>query len=114
MPFTNIGFERTGRTDSCGAKPPHNGFSTKSLVERSRVPRIILVSGIQGKEEAKFFVWTPGEVRAVLGDQASRFIQVYEMTERGNFEGKNILCRNLTCQVPVTEPEGLRVQPELQ
>jgi hypothetical protein len=42
-------------------------------------------------EEAKFFVWTPDEVRAVLGDQASRFIQVYEMTERGNFEGKNIL-----------------------
>jgi uncharacterized protein YyaL (SSP411 family) len=50
-------------------------------------------------EVGKFFVWTPDEVRAVLGDRASRFIQVYEMTERGNastgsahgFEGKNIL-----------------------
>ena len=50
-------------------------------------------------EEGKFFVWTLDEIRAVLGDQADRFIQVYGMTERGNtltgsahsFEGKNIL-----------------------
>jgi uncharacterized protein YyaL (SSP411 family) len=42
-------------------------------------------------EEAKFFVWTPDEVRSVLGDQADRFIEAYGVTERGNFEGKNIL-----------------------
>jgi uncharacterized protein YyaL (SSP411 family) len=28
-------------------------------------------------EEAKFFVWTPDEIRAVLGDRADRFIEVY-------------------------------------
>jgi uncharacterized protein YyaL (SSP411 family) len=42
-------------------------------------------------EEAKFFLWTPDEIRAVLGDQAERFMAAYGVTERGNFEGKNIL-----------------------
>jgi uncharacterized protein YyaL (SSP411 family) len=42
-------------------------------------------------EEGKFFVWTPDEIRGVLGDQANRFIEAYGVTERGNFEGKNIL-----------------------
>ncbi|HUV88108.1 MAG TPA: hypothetical protein VMY80_00520 [Anaerolineae bacterium] len=42
-------------------------------------------------EEGKFFIWTPDEVRAVLGDQADHFIKVYGVTERGNFEGRNIL-----------------------
>jgi uncharacterized protein YyaL (SSP411 family) len=42
-------------------------------------------------EEAKFFVWTPDEIRAVLGDQADPFLSAYDVTERGNLEGKNIL-----------------------
>jgi uncharacterized protein YyaL (SSP411 family) len=42
-------------------------------------------------EEGKFFVWTPDEIRAVLGDEADRFMAAYGVTERGNFEGKNIL-----------------------
>jgi uncharacterized protein YyaL (SSP411 family) len=42
-------------------------------------------------EEGKFFVWTPDELRTVLGDEADRFIKAYGVTERGNFEGKNIL-----------------------
>jgi uncharacterized protein YyaL (SSP411 family) len=42
-------------------------------------------------EEGRFFVWTPDEIRAVLGDEADRFLKAYGVTERGNFEGKNIL-----------------------
>ena len=42
-------------------------------------------------EEGKFFVWTPDEMRTVLGDQADRFIAAYGVTGRGNFEGSNIL-----------------------
>ncbi len=42
-------------------------------------------------EEGKFFVWTPGEIRAVLGDQAESFLVAYGVTERGNFEDRNIL-----------------------
>ncbi len=42
-------------------------------------------------EGAKFFVWTPDEIRTALGDQADHFIKAYGVTERGNFEGKSIL-----------------------
>jgi len=42
-------------------------------------------------EEGKFFVWTPDEIRAVLGDEADRLMVAYGVTERGNFEGNNIL-----------------------
>ncbi len=43
-------------------------------------------------EEGKFYVWTPDEIKGVLGDEAGeRFCQVYDVTERGNFEGHNIL-----------------------
>lgn len=42
--------------------------------------------------EGKFFVWTPDEIAEVLGEEdAKEFCAVYDVTERGNFEGKNIL-----------------------
>jgi len=44
-------------------------------------------------EEGKFFLWTPAEIRQVLGDEdeAEAFITAYGVTETGNFEGRNIL-----------------------
>ena len=42
-------------------------------------------------EEGKFFLWKPDEIQAILGDQAVPFMKLYNVTERGNFEGKNIL-----------------------
>jgi len=42
-------------------------------------------------EEGKFFLWTPDEVRAVLGAEADTFMAAYNVTEAGNFEGRNIL-----------------------
>jgi uncharacterized protein YyaL (SSP411 family) len=42
-------------------------------------------------EEGKFFVWTLDEIRKVLGDDAGLFADAYGVTERANFEGKNIL-----------------------
>ena len=44
-------------------------------------------------EEGRFFVWTPGEVQAALGDDeaARRFGAYYDVSERGNWEGKSIL-----------------------
>ena len=42
--------------------------------------------------EGKFFVWTPDEIRAVLGDDDSEvFSSYYGVTPNGNFEGENIL-----------------------
>ncbi len=45
-------------------------------------------------EEGKFFVWTPAEIREVLGDSDAEIIlEFYGVTDQGNFEGKNILHR---------------------
>ena len=42
-------------------------------------------------EEGKFFVWTPDEVKAVLGDEAGAyFCSWFDITVEGNFEGKSI------------------------
>jgi len=42
-------------------------------------------------EEGKFFVWTPSEIRELLGQEAEAFMAAYGVTKRGNFEGRNIL-----------------------
>ena len=43
-------------------------------------------------EEGKFYVWTPGEIEAVLGaERAGTFCRVYDVSDEGNFEGHNIL-----------------------
>ncbi len=41
--------------------------------------------------EGKFFVWTPAELQDILGDDAELITAYYGVTERGNFEGANIL-----------------------
>ena len=60
--------------------------------------------------EGKFYVWTPEEVQAVLGDEEGRlFCAFYDITAGGNFEGKNIpnVPRDLD---EVSDAEG--VEPE--
>ncbi len=43
-------------------------------------------------EEGKFFVWTPAELAEVLDEEtATRFAYVFDVSDLGNFEGKNIL-----------------------
>jgi uncharacterized protein len=42
-------------------------------------------------EEGKFYVWSAEEVRDVLGAEAPLFMQVYDVTDGGNWEGQNIL-----------------------
>ena len=42
--------------------------------------------------EGKFFVWSQDEVMQILGDEAGEiFCRYYDVTDVGNFEGKNIL-----------------------
>jgi uncharacterized protein YyaL (SSP411 family) len=44
----------------------------------------------EGKE-GKFYLWTIDEVKQILGDKdGTRFCKIYNITSRGNFEGKNI------------------------
>jgi uncharacterized protein YyaL (SSP411 family) len=56
-------------------------------------------------EEGKFYVWTEEEIRKVLGEAAGPLIEHYGVTQRGNFEGKNIL--HLAGGASGEEPEGL-------
>ncbi len=41
-------------------------------------------------EEGLFFIWDKDEIEQLLGDDATEFIELYQITGRGNFEGKNI------------------------
>lgn len=42
-------------------------------------------------EEGKFYVWSAGEIRDALGHEAELFMTYYDVSERGNWEGHNIL-----------------------
>jgi uncharacterized protein len=47
-------------------------------------------------EEGKFFVWTPQQARAVLGEELSAIAERYfDISAEGNFEGANILHRTI-------------------
>src|ERR1700759_4042860 len=57
-------------------------------------------------EEGKYYVWFPEEVREVLGAEAAApILDFYGVTERGNFEGANVL--HLAKGVAAPEPAGL-------
>ena len=70
-------------------------------------------------EEGRFYVWAPDEIRAVLSpadpdtancikfsaQQTENLMQFYGVSERGNFEGRNIL--HLAGGADAPAPEGL-------
>ncbi len=48
-------------------------------------------------EEGWFFTWTPAELEEVLDGPSARMLSLaYGVTERGNFEGRNILNRRMS------------------
>jgi len=40
--------------------------------------------------EGKFYVWSKDEIMDILGDQGALFCAAYDISQEGNFEGKNI------------------------
>ena len=42
-------------------------------------------------EEGQFYLWDKSEIERILGDRADLFCRYYNVTEQGNFEGRNIL-----------------------
>lgn len=56
--------------------------------------------------EGKFYVWTPAELREVLGDRADDASAYFGVTEAGNFEGANIL--NIVGDEPPADLEMIR------
>ena len=61
-------------------------------------------------EEGKFFVWSPGEIEAVLGGEDSElFSGFFGVSRRGNFEGMNIL--NISVKaVEFAERQGVSLE----
>ncbi len=58
-------------------------------------------------EEGRFYVWTPEQIRDVLGAGADPVIEFYGVSERGNFEGASILHLADPCRVSRDMPEKL-------
>jgi uncharacterized protein YyaL (SSP411 family) len=56
-------------------------------------------------EEGRFYVWTPDQIREVLAERAEEVIEYYGVSERGNFEGRNIL--HLPAGAEAPRPAGL-------
>lgn len=47
-------------------------------------------------EEGKFYVWSKDEIEALLGPDSSDFMRYFNVSQVGNFDGKNIL--NITAE----------------
>ncbi|MGI0063525.1 MAG: thioredoxin domain-containing protein [Nitrosopumilaceae archaeon] len=47
-------------------------------------------------EEGKYYVWNKSEIQQILGNDADVFCLFYDVTDGGNFEGKTILCNNIS------------------
>jgi uncharacterized protein YyaL (SSP411 family) len=56
-------------------------------------------------EEGRFYVWTPDQIREVLGDGADPVLAYYGISDQGNFEGSNVL--HLAGGAEGPEPPGL-------
>jgi uncharacterized protein YyaL (SSP411 family) len=56
-------------------------------------------------EEGRFYLWTVEEIRDVLGPDAEEAITHFGATERGNFEGRNVL--HLSAGAAAAEPPGI-------
>jgi uncharacterized protein len=56
-------------------------------------------------EEGRFYVWFPEEIRDLLGEDAGAVLDHYGVSERGNFEGANIL--HLAAGAAAEAPPGL-------
>ncbi len=63
--------------------------------------------GFSEGEEGKFYTWGKNEISELLGDQSEEFCTYYDVTERGNWEGKNIL-RIKNPRNSVSEKQGKR------
>ena len=47
-------------------------------------------------EEGKYYVWNKSEIQEILCNDADVFCLFYDVTDGGNFEGKTILCNNIS------------------
>jgi uncharacterized protein len=63
-------------------------------------------------EEGKFYTWQKNEILEVLGEEAEDFCEMYDVSEKGNWEGKNILRLKPKALLPT--PNAQRPTPNAQ
>jgi uncharacterized protein YyaL (SSP411 family) len=56
-------------------------------------------------EEGKYYVWDKAEIESLLGEDAGLFCAFYGVTEKGNWEGRNILVRKDAAEPEKMGPE---------
>ncbi|HEY2829513.1 MAG TPA: thioredoxin domain-containing protein, partial [Thermoanaerobaculia bacterium] len=67
------------------------GFVTREMTSPEGAFYSTLDADSEG-EEGKFYVWSRSEVLSILGDDDGKiFCDLFDVTDRGNWEGKNIL-----------------------
>ncbi len=83
---------------------PHGGYASATDAD---------TDGVEGST----FVWTPREVRGLLGDDAALVEALYGITDEGNFEGATVLSRVIDLDeaaersgVPAARLPGLRAR----
>ena len=59
-------------------------------------------------EEGRFYVWDKAEIEALLGAEADAFCAAYDITEKGNFEGRAIPHLLASGDTPQTALHGAR------
>ena len=75
-------------------------------------------------EEGKFYTWGKNEISEVLGEDSEDFCAFYDVSERGNWDGKNILRiknpemaisqeKKTAWKRKLMEKRGLRIRPSL-
>ena len=59
--------------------------------EKMLYDNALLILAYSEGVEGKYYLFSPTEIKEILGEEAGReFCQYYNITEQGNFEGKNI------------------------
>ena len=81
---------------------PHGGYASATDAD---------TDGVEGST----FVWTPRDVRSLLGDDAALVEALYDITDEGNFEGATVLSRVLELD-EASERSGVPAErlPELR
>jgi uncharacterized protein YyaL (SSP411 family) len=83
-------FQTTGRPQFSKAIRETMDFIQKELMSEEGGFFSALDADSEG-EEGKFYIWGKNEILDVLGDETEAFCDYYDVSERGNWEGKNIL-----------------------
>lgn len=65
-------------------------FVTNELLDKDGGFYAALDADSEG-EEGKYYVWSKNEIEELLGDDARLFCDFFDITDEGNWEGKNIL-----------------------